>query len=68
MSTCKKKNHVVYRYHYPFPPMHETKILDPLEIDGIYPFSKKYLNTKVKKIFQSLKYLKVNETISFLNF
>jgi hypothetical protein len=23
--TCKKKNQIVYRFHYPLPPMHETK-------------------------------------------
>jgi hypothetical protein len=40
MITCKRINHVVYRFHYPFLPMHETKILEPLEINGIYPFSK----------------------------
>jgi hypothetical protein len=40
MCTCKKKNHVVYKFHYPLPLMHETKIFEPLKIDGIYPFSK----------------------------
>jgi hypothetical protein len=37
------------------PPMHETKIFKPLKINGIYLFFKKYLNTWVNKIFQSLK-------------
>jgi hypothetical protein len=27
----KKKNHVVYRFHYPLPPMPETKNLKPLQ-------------------------------------
>ncbi len=29
----------VCRFHYPLPPMCETKILEPLEINGNYPFS-----------------------------
>jgi hypothetical protein len=53
--TCKNKNHVVCRFHYPLPPMHETKILEPLQINGNYPFSQQYLQTQANKIFQSLK-------------
>jgi hypothetical protein len=26
----RKKNHVFYKFHYPLPPMCETKILEPL--------------------------------------
>jgi hypothetical protein len=33
--TCKKKNHVVYRFHYSFPPMREK--------NKIVPFSQQYL-------------------------
>jgi hypothetical protein len=29
----------------------KKKILEPSEIDGIYLFSKKYLNTQINKIF-----------------
>ncbi len=32
--TCLKKYHVVYRFHYPLPPMRETK-----KFNGNYPFS-----------------------------
>ncbi len=39
----KKKNHVVYGFHYPLPPMHEIKYLKPLQINGNYPFSQQYL-------------------------
>jgi hypothetical protein len=34
-----KKNHVVCRFHYLRPFMHETKILKPLQINENYPFS-----------------------------
>jgi hypothetical protein len=33
-----KKNHVVCRFHYLSPPMHEIKILKPLQINGIIHF------------------------------
>jgi len=36
--TCKKKNHFVYRFHYPLLPMCETKILKLHQINGNYPF------------------------------
>jgi hypothetical protein len=49
---CKKKNHVVYRFYHPLPPMRETKILKPLQMNGNYPFSQQYLHTQAKKIFQ----------------
>ncbi len=29
--TCMQKNHVVYRFHYSLPPLHETKILIPFK-------------------------------------
>jgi hypothetical protein len=29
-QTCKKKNHVVYRFHYPLPPTSKTTILKSL--------------------------------------
>jgi hypothetical protein len=41
--TCKKTNHVVCRFHYPLPPMHETKNFKPFQINGNYPFSQQYL-------------------------
>jgi hypothetical protein len=41
--TCKKKYHVVYRFHYPLPPMYDIKIIEPLQINGNYPFSQQYL-------------------------
>jgi hypothetical protein len=37
--TCKKKNHVVCRFHSPLPFMHETIFLKPLQMNGNYPFS-----------------------------
>jgi len=65
--TCKRKNHVC-RLHYPLPPMHETKILKPFQINGNYPFSQQYLQTQVNKMFQSLKDLKENDDISFFEY
>ncbi len=41
--TCKKEYHVICRFHYPLPPMRETKILESLQINGNYPFSQQYL-------------------------
>jgi len=35
----REKNHVFCRFHYPVPPIHETKNLEPLQINGNYPFS-----------------------------
>ncbi len=64
----RKKNNVVYRFHYPLPPMRETKILEPLQIDGNYPFSQQYLHTQAKNISPFFKYLKENEDISFSEF
>ncbi len=37
--TCKKKNHVVCRFHYSLPSMRETKKLKPFQINENYPFS-----------------------------
>jgi hypothetical protein len=37
--TCKKKNHVVCRFHYPLLLMCETKNLKPFQINGNDPFS-----------------------------
>jgi hypothetical protein len=31
--TCKKKNHFVCRFHYPLPPMCETKVFKPFQIN-----------------------------------
>jgi hypothetical protein len=48
MSTCvhvRKKNHVVCVFHHPLPPVHETKILEPLQMNENYPFSQQYLQT-----------------------
>jgi hypothetical protein len=58
----------VNRFHYPFPPMCETQILEPFQIDGNYPFSQQYFHTQTKTIFQSLKNLKRNQDISFSDF
>jgi hypothetical protein len=49
--TCKRKI-VVYRFYYPLPSMRETKILEPLQIDGNYPFSQQCFHTQAKNIFQ----------------
>jgi hypothetical protein len=43
--TSREKIMFVCKFHYPLPPMHETKIFKPLKINGIYLFFKKYLNT-----------------------
>ncbi len=40
--TCKKKNHVIFIFHYPLPPMNTTKILHPFESKKDLPFNKKY--------------------------
>jgi hypothetical protein len=48
--------------------MRETKNLKPLQIGRNYPFSQQYFNTQAKKKFQSLKYVKENEDISFSKF
>jgi len=56
--TCKKKNNVVCRFHYPLSFMHETKNLKPFQINENYPFSQQYIHTQENKIFQNLKYLK----------
>jgi hypothetical protein len=40
--TCKKKNHVVYRFDYPLPPMCEIKNLKPFQINENLPFSQQY--------------------------
>jgi hypothetical protein len=59
INTCvhvNKNKKVVCRFHYPSPPMCETKKLEPLQIDGNYPFSQQHIHTQVKYIFQSLKY------------
>jgi len=44
-----KKNHVVYIFHYPLPPMCETKILEPFQINENDPFSQQYLHTQAKQ-------------------
>jgi hypothetical protein len=57
------KKHNVCRFHYLLPPMCETKILEPLQINGNYLFSQQYLHTQTKNICQYLKDLKENEDI-----
>ncbi len=58
--TCRKKNHVVYKFHYLLPPKCERKILEYLEINKNDQFSKKTYTHKPKK-YKSLKDLKENE-------
>jgi hypothetical protein len=48
--------------------MHETKILEPLKINGNYPFSQQYLQTQANKIFQSLKDFFKNDDISLFEY
>jgi hypothetical protein len=48
--------------------MCETKSLKPFQIDGNYPFLQQYFHMQAKNIFQSLKNLKGNQDISFLEF
>jgi hypothetical protein len=50
------------------PPMRETKNLEPLQINGNYPFSQQYLQTQANTIFQYLKDLKENDDISFFEY
>jgi hypothetical protein len=44
-------------FHYPLPPMRETKNLEPPLINGNYPFSQQYFHTKAKinSIFKRFK-------------
>ncbi len=49
VCTCKKKNHVICKFHYSLPPMLETKNLQSFEKNGNYPFSKKKLHTQANK-------------------
>ncbi len=65
---CKKRNHVVFKFHYPLLLMHEKNILEPLQINGNYPFSQQYLQTQIDKIFQSLKDFFLNDDISFFEY
>jgi hypothetical protein len=51
LRTCKKKNHLFIDFNYLLPPMHETKILKPLQINGNYPFSQQYLQNNQKNKF-----------------
>ncbi len=46
----RKKNHVC-RFHYQLPLMHETKILEPFQINGDYPFSQNTSKHKQIKYF-----------------
>jgi hypothetical protein len=70
INTCihVRKKKIVYRFHYPLPPMCETKNLEPFQIDGNYPFSQQYLHTQAKNISPFFKYIKENEDISFSEF
>ncbi len=49
----RKKNHVVCRFQYQLPPMHETKSLEPLQMNGNYLFSQQYLHAH-KQFFFSI--------------
>jgi hypothetical protein len=64
----EKNTHVVCRFHYPLPLMHETKILEPFQINGNDPFSQQYVQTKTILFFQYLKDLKENDDISFFEY
>jgi hypothetical protein len=48
--------------------MHETKILEPLQINGNYPFSQQYFHTQANKIFQFVKKKFKNDNISFFEY
>jgi len=71
--TYKKKNHVVYKFRYPWPPRCEIEILKPfdlksLEMNENYPFSKQYLHIQANTIFQYLKDLKKMKIYHFFKF
>jgi hypothetical protein len=48
--------------------MHETKILEPLQINGNYPFSQQYFHTQANKIFQFVEKKNLNDNISFFEY
>ncbi len=64
----RKKIYVFCRFHYPLPPMCETKILEPFQINENKPFSQQYLQTQANKIFQYLKALFLSDDISFFEY
>jgi hypothetical protein len=68
MYACKEKNMLFVDFITHYLPCVKKKILVPLEIDGIYLFSKKHLNTQINNIFESLKDLKANENVFLFEF
>jgi hypothetical protein len=65
--TCVKKTMLFVNFithcHYA-----QTKILEPLQMNGNYPFSQHYFHTQANKIFQYLRDLKENDDISFFEY
>jgi len=51
IRTCKEKNHVIFIFHYPLPPMNITKISHPFESKVDSPFNKKKHLKQQKKLF-----------------
>jgi hypothetical protein len=66
--TCRKKNKAICRFHYPLPPMWETKILEPLTPNENLSVSIDSFKKQATKIFQSLRDLNINTNLTFQQF
>ena len=66
-KTCRKKNQIICRFNNPWPPMEETRILNPLS--KLISFIDKTCLTNINtQVFNSLNNMCIETTMSFLTF
>jgi hypothetical protein len=63
-KTCKKKNQVICRFNFPWPPMEKTQIFEPFQMESLTPSKIVHLGEINKRIFKELN--KINLQTTFI--
>jgi len=53
-KTCRKKNQVICHFNFPWSPMEETQIIEPIPLGNLSPLEKTCLNEINYKFFDEL--------------
>ena len=67
-KTCKKRGHAVCRFNFPLPLMPRTMILEPLSETDLHENVADILKKALKRIHTLLDSIKVDETMTFVEF
>ncbi len=67
-KTCRKKNQVICHFNFPWTPMEEKKIIEPVPLGNLSPLEKTRLNEINNNFFDELNKmdLQTTLTISFI--